>query len=117
MDKSFAGTVSIGLLKIAGFWYMVVLFSQMKILFFQNKKCQFSQKNETIIFELFFEPIKERHNYNRLNSNCCYSLPKARTNVNNGKFALRFAGVKTWNAIEWDGELRQADSISSLRNL
>jgi hypothetical protein len=63
--------------------------------------------------ELFFEPIIKRHNYaTRLASNCCYSLPKARTNY--GKFALRFAGVKTWNAI--DKELKQAPSISSFKN-
>lgn len=63
-------------------------------------------------FDLFFEPINQRHNYaTRLASKCCYSLPKVRTNY--GKFSLRFAGVKTWNAI--DNELKQVPSIFSFK--
>ena len=61
---------------------------------------------------MFFEPIKRRHSYNiRLASNCCNSLPNARTNY--GKFALRYAGVQAWNAI--DLEIKQAPSVPSFK--
>ena len=55
-----------------------------------------------------------RDNYNfRPASNCCYALPKTRTNY--GKFALKFAGVKAWNAIEV--ELKQIASVSLFKKL
>ena len=64
-------------------------------------------------FSNLYVVANERHNYStRFASKSSLRLPSVKTNY--GKFNIRFAGAKAWNAIDQD--MKKASSISQLES-
>ena len=83
------------------------IFSKLKMIkfpdlvYFQNVvfMYNFYSGNLPVIFNNFFLPVNQRHNYStRLSARSSYSIPKIRTNY--GKFNIRYIGAKVWNSID-----------------
>jgi hypothetical protein len=61
------------------------------------------------------QDINRVHQYNtRLACKKSYYLPKIRTNY--GKFNIRFVGVKIWNSVQDDFEIKSRSCFNRLLN-